>query len=392
MPQENIKKVSKFFIAFSKTQQFSGVLLLLCTLISLFLANFISTQSTYLHTWHQQISFAVFNKNISVTVEHIINDGFMTLFFLLVGLEIKREIMGGELAGFNKAALPVFAAIGGMIVPAFIYFLFNSNTATAHGWGIPMATDIAFVIGVMALLGDSVPPSIKVLLTALAVADDIGAIIVIAVFYATNISSYYLIMAGVITLLLFMLNYFKVYKLPVYLFLGSFLWYFIYKSGIHATIAGVILAFTIPYKVDKGGSPLLHLEHFLQSPVSYLVMPFFVLCNTAIIIGDNFSEALFQSHSIGIILGLLIGKPLGIFLMVGICVLTKISPLPYQSSWRQIIGGGFLAGIGFTMSVFIALIAFQGVDGIANPAKIAILIASLLSGLIGFFLFKTVKN
>jgi len=319
-----------------------------------------------------------------------VNDGLMAVFFLLVGLEIKREIVEGELSNFKNASLPIVAALGGMIVPAAIYFFFNQDTEYAKGWAIPMATDIAFSLAILSLLGKRVPLSLKIFLAALAIVDDLGAIVVIAVFYTEQIHWMYLLWSALMVLVLVLLNFFKFQKHVFYVIPGILLWYFMHHSGIHATIAGVLLAFTIPTNVsDTEISPLEKLEQKLHLPVNFIVMPLFALANTNITFKDGMVDGLFGSLGYGIILGLILGKVIGINLFSWIFIKLKISSLPDKSNWTQMVGTGLLAGIGFTMSIFIALLSFKGHPEIQDEAKFAILVASLIAGATGFLLLKT---
>ena len=315
----------------------------------------------------------------------------MAIFFLFIGLELERELYNGELSNFKNALLPIFAAIGGIAIPALIHFVLNNGTPTQAGIGIPMATDIAFALGVLALLGSRVPASLKIFLTALAVIDDLGAIIVIAVFYTAKLSIIYLIGAIVVFGLLFALNrFFRVMSLIPYLIGGALMWFLMLKSGVHATIAGVLLAFTIPFsaKEDDEESPSYKLEHFLHKPVAFVILPIFALANTGIIIGGDWFQGLSASNSLGIILGLLIGKPIGITLLSFIAVSIGICRLPLDLNWKHVFGAGILGGIGFTMSIFITNLAFAGNADIINASKMAILLASLTAGTIGFLWLK----
>lgn len=370
----------KEFIA---SQQFSGVLLIICTFFSLMMSNS-GVGPEYIRFWEAGIG------HFSIT--HLINDVLMAVFFLLVGLEIKRELVVGELSTFQKASLPVTVAIGGMLVPAIIYALINRNTTTFSGWGIPMATDIAFALGFITLAGKRVPNSLKVLLVALAVVDDLGAILVIAAFYSSGIQIIWLIAAIVVFLVLLVLNKKKITSLFPYLAGGILLWYFVYQSGIHATIAGVLLAFTIPMSDEEENSLLHKMEHALQKPVNNYIMPLFALANTSIIIEGNISDMLSNTLAYGIIIGLLIGKPLGICAAVWLSVKTKLSVMPENANWKGILGMGFLGGIGFTMSIFISLLAFDNNYTYTMEAKVAILCASLVAGTIGFLLLKNLRN
>ncbi len=373
-------KLTTYFQKFFQSSQSSGILLLSCVVISLLIANS-SVGSAFGSILQQQLgpySTAVW-----------INDGLMAVFFLLVGLEIKREIVEGELSSFRNASLPIFAAIGGMVVPAGIFVLFNSGTEYANGWGIPMATDIAFSLAIVAMLGSRVPASIKIFLAALAIVDDLGAIMVIAIFYTEQIHWMYLLFTALIIVLLICLNRLKVTRHIYYIIPGLFLWYFMHHSGIHATIAGVILAFTIPTNAsDTEISPLEKLEHGLHTPVNFFIMPIFALANTNILFKSGMVEGLFSSLGYGIILGLVAGKVIGITLFSGIAIRAKLSSLPAESNWTHMIGTAFLAGIGFTMSIFIALLSYKGHLEIQEEAKFAILIASAIAGVTGYLILR----
>lgn len=384
-------KLSIYFKKFFKSSQSSGIILIFCVLISLLIANS-SFAESFQGFLDQEIGAEIFHLKYPVSIW--INDGLMAVFFLLVGLEIKREIIEGELSSFKNASLPIFAAIGGMLVPAVIYSLFNSGTDYRNGWGIPMATDIAFSLAIISMLGKKIPNSIKIFLAALAIVDDLGAILVIAIFYTEQIHWMYLLLSFGVTALLFLLNYLKVTKIIFYLIPGIFLWYFLHHSGIHATIAGVLLAFSIPTNVSNVKiSPLEKLEHQLHFPVSFLIMPIFALTNTNITFNNEMISGLTSTLGLGIVCGLLLGKLIGINLFSMIAIKLKLSSLPQNSSWTQMLGVGFLAGIGFTMSIFIALLSFKGEIEIQNEAKFAILIASFLAAVLGFIILSiSAKN
>ncbi len=325
-----------------------------------------------------------------LSAEHWVNDGLMAIFFLLIGLELEREIYAGELSNVKSALLPIFAAIGGVAVPAAIHFGLNGGTPTQAGIGIPMATDIAFAIGVLALLGSRVPASLKVFLVALAVIDDLMAIIVIAVFYTSELSVPYLLASLGVIGLLFLVNRFGVMSLIPYLVGGGIAWFFMLKSGVHATIAGVLVAFTIPFthKRDDLDAPSYRLEHFLHKPVAFLILPIFALANTGIVIGGDWAAELASSNSLGIMIGLIVGKPIGITLLSFIVVTIGICKLPLDLNWKHIFGAGLLGGIGFTMSIFITNLAFTGQGEVINASKMAILLASLTAGTVGFIFLK----
>ncbi len=383
-------KLSKLFVEFFQSEQSSGIILILCTITSIIIANSYFGKG-YLDFWHTKIGFETSSIALKYSVEHWINDGLMAVFFLLIGLEIERELYIGELSDLKNATLPIFAAIGGMVTPALLHFLFNRGTETQAGVSIPMATDIAFALGVLALLGNRVPISLKIFLTALAIIDDLGAIVIIALFYVGDFSLIYLMLALGILAGLFVLNRLGVHRLPFYLIPGFVMWYFMLKSGIHATIAGVLLAFVLPFANGDENSPSYKLQHFLHKPVAFIIMPLFALANTGIVLKGNWVEELVTSNSLGIFAGLFIGKPLGIALFGFLAVKIGLSQLPNEVSWKQIIGAGFLGGIGFTMSIFITLLAF-GNPEIIQSSKISILISSFLAGTVGFLILSKTKS
>jgi len=376
----------EIFRRFFKSGQVGGFLLLICVAVSLLIANSSLKESfeTFLET---KLGFGTINYSILAWV----NDALMAIFFLLVGLEIKRELVEGELSSVKSAALPVVAALGGMFVPALVYTLFNKGTATASGWGIPMATDIAFALAIISMLGKNVPASLKIFLAALAIVDDLGAILVIAIFYTNQIHFEYLAIAGGVLMLLALMNYLGVKSIVFYIIPGIFLWYFIHHSGIHATIAGVLLAFTIPTNETDVLSPLEKLEHALTIPVNYLIMPVFALANTNITIEKEMFKGLISPLGFGIIIGLFAGKTIGVTFFSWLAVKLKWADLPTGAGWKHILGLGMLAGIGFTMSIFIAMLSFNDELHILE-AKFAILTASVLSGMIGFVFLKAVKK
>ncbi|CAN5272213.1 Na+/H+ antiporter NhaA [soil metagenome] len=375
------RKLTKSYNEFFDSEKASGIFLIVCTIVSLLMAN-VLIGGKYLDFWHLYVG--------GLSIEHWINDGLMAIFFLLIGLELKRELYKGELSNFKNALLPIFAAVGGLGLPALIHFLFNKGMPTQAGIGIPMATDIAFALGVLALLGSRVPASLKIFLTALAVMDDLGAIIVIAVFYTAKLSTGYLFAAMIVFGLLSLLNKAKVMSLIPYLIGGAMMWFFMLESGIHATIAGVLLAFTIPFTpiTDDETSPSYKLEHFLHKPVAFGILPIFALANTGIIIGADWATSLVSPNSLGIIGGLILGKPVGVMLLSFIAVSVGICRLPLDLNWKHVLGAGFLGGIGFTMSIFITNLAFVGSTDIINASKMAILVASLIAGIIGFVWLK----
>lgn len=381
--------LSKYFQQFFHNSKSSGIVLIICVLISLGIANS-SLSESFQNLLNSNIGTEIFHLNYSLSVW--INDGLMAIFFLLVGLEIKRELLEGELSDIKKANLPIFAALGGMLIPALIYFAFNYNSEYKNGWAIPMATDIAFSLAIISLLGKNVPNSLKVFLSALAIVDDLGAIVVIALFYTDSIDWISLGICGGITIFLIILNKTGIKNLLFYLIPGLFLWYFIHHSGIHATIAGVILAFTIPTNTsDAITSPLEKLEQKLHIPVSFVIMPLFALANTNITFQPEVFAHFVNPLSLGIVAGLFAGKVIGINLFSWIVVKLKWSELPAFSKWNQMIGVGFLAGIGFTMSIFVSLLAFPNQIESQEIAKISILIASILSGIVGYSILKFKK-
>jgi Na+:H+ antiporter, NhaA family len=373
-------KLTKTFKAFFESEKSGGILLLIVTILSLCLANS-SLQVPYISFWETPIGHH--------GITHWINDGLMTIFFLLIGLELEREIYQGELSSIKNAALPIFGALGGMVVPAGIFLALNYGTHTQNGAGIPMATDIAFAIGILSLLGNRVPASLKIFLTALAVIDDLGAILVIAIFYTSTISFLYLALAFATMGVLFLFNRLKVQGLIPYLIGGILMWYFMLHSGVHATITGVLLAFVIPFGNGGKKTPSYRLQHILHYPVAFVVLPLFAMANTGIAIDSNWHEGLSHSNTMGIIAGLVIGKPLGIWLFSFLSVRLGICALPDDLKWKDILGAGMLGGIGFTMSIFITLLAFKN-DGeeVITYSKIAILIASFIAGTLGFLWLK----
>ena len=372
--------LTSLFKDFFNSEKTSGFLLIGCTVVSMLLANS-GIGDAYTGFWETQ-----FNGH---SITHWINDGLMAIFFLLVGLELEREMYAGELAGIKKAAFPAMAAFGGVLVPAIIFTAFNFGTEFQAGSGIPMATDIAFAIGMLALLGNRVPANLKIFITALAVIDDLFAIIVIAVFYSNGIAWWYLAAAGVLMLLMFVLNRLKVYNLIPYLILAVGLWYCMLNSGVHATIAGVLAAFAIPFGDGSKKSPSYILQHALHKPVAFMIVPIFALANTAIIFEPNWMDGFASTVSYGIIGGLVLGKPIGIMIFAYIAVALGIASLPKGLKWKHILGTGMLAGIGFTMSIFVAILAFDNPSFVAT-AKIAIITASLISAVVGLIYLKII--
>ena len=376
------------FKDFISSEKNAGLLLIFCTIISLLLANSFFGKN-YIHFWHEKIGFSFFNFNLHYSIEHWINDGLMTIFFLLVGLEIERELYAGELHPIKNAILPIFGAIGGMLFPALIFVAINFGASTVNGFGIPMGTDIAFALAIVSLLGNKVPVSIKILLTAIAIIDDLGSILVIALFYGSNIHYGFLMASLGIFVFLLVLNKFKVHSLIPYLVLGIPMWFFMMQSGIHPTISGVLLAFACPFGTGAANTPSIKLQHCLHLPVAFIVLPLFTLANTAIPFKTEFISGLSGLHSIGIGLGLLIGKPLGIMLSFFVITELKIVKLPEGITWYDVLALGCVAGIGFTMSIFITQLAFTD-EALIQSSKMMILLSSCVAGLLGylFFFFK----
>ena len=372
------QKLSATFNRFFESEKSSGILLIVCTVASLVIANS-PVGADYLGLWQTKVG--------GLTVEHWINDALMAIFFLLIGLELERELYIGELSDFKNALLPIFAAVGGMAAPALIHFAFNAGTPTQDGIGIPMATDIAFALGVLAILGNRIPASLKVFVVAFAVMDDLGAIIVIALFYTAKLSVWYFAGAMAVLALLIVLNrMFRVMSLLPYLLGGALMWFLMLKSGIHATIAGVMLAFAIPFaaKDEDATSPSHRLEHFLHKPVAFVILPIFALANTGIPISADWFQSLASTNSVGIMAGLLVGKPLGVTLLCLVAVASGVCQLPPDIKWGHVIGAGIIGGIGFTMSIFITNLAFAGNAETINASKMAVLLASLVAGTVGF--------
>lgn len=361
---------------FMESEKSGGLTLIVCTLISLLLAN--STIGVgYCAFWETPIG--------SHTLAEWINDGLMAIFFLLVGLELIQEIYEGELSNIKRAMLPISGAFGGMVIPAGIYMFLNFGTETHAGFGIPMATDIAFALGILSLLGSRVPTSLKVFLTALAVIDDLGAIIVIAIFYTQSLAWIYLLITiGVFILLLLLNKKFNITNIVPYIIGGIVMWYCMLHSGVHATIAGVLLAITIPFKKKNPECLSNKMQHALHYPVAFGVLPIFALANTAMLIEGNWDQSIGEPFALGIIFGLIIGKPVGITLFSFVFVKSGICSLPRGVKWKELLGAGMLGGIGFTMSIFITLLAFKGNLHYINESKLMILLASLASGIIGY--------
>ena len=370
------------FKDFVQSSNFGGFLLFLCVVISMIVAN-TSMAVPLQNLLDTKLGYENEAIHLNYSVSMWINDGLMAIFFLLVGLEIKREIVEGELSSPKKAILPILAAIGGAVVPALTYLYFNSGTPTASGWGIPMATDIAFALAVISLLDKRVPTSLKIFLAALAIVDDLIAILVIAIFYSSGIELGYLGYAGIGILVLILMNRFNIKNPYLYLIPGVFIWYFVHHSGIHATIAGVLVAMTLPTNDTEVESPLEKLEHALVKPVNFLIIPIFAFANTNITIHQEMIEGLTSPLGLGISLGLIFGKPIGIVVTSLICSKLGIGQLPANSNFIHIIGLGLLAGIGFTMSIFISMLSFDN-QVFIEEAKLSVLITSLIAGIIGY--------
>ena len=379
-------KLSKTFIQFFDSEKSSAILLFVCVIVAIAITNSAFGQD-YLSFWQTTIG--------GLTLAQWVNDGLMAVFFLLIGLELEREFYVGELSSLKDALLPIVAAVGGMLVPAIIYTLFNQGSLTQAGFGIPMATDIAIALGVLALLGNRIPSALKVFLVAFAVIDDLGAIIIIALFYTAKLSLYSLFAALLVWTILILFNrIFKIIHIAPYVIGGVIMWVFMLQSGIHATIVGVMLAFAIPFSVkdDDEKSPSHKLEHFLHKPVSIIILPIFALANTGVIFDANSIPELISISSLGIMFGLLVGKPLGVSLTCYLAVKKGICQLPIDVNWWHIIGAGMLGGIGFTMSIFITNLAFANNSALINSAKMAILSASLGSALLGFIWLKFIRQ
>ena len=388
-----IQYISKPFKWFFKLEAASGLLLLISAILALITSNS-SLSYIYFETLEKYIFFGLNNIGLKLSVLHWINDVLMAIFFFFVTLEIKREFIQGELSNKKQAILPIIAAVGGMLLPALIYIYINfGNTETLNGWAIPSATDIAFSLGVLSLLGSRVPISLKVFLTALAIIDDLGAIVIIAFFYSADLSIFYLSMMFLSFIALLILNRFGYKIFFPYLVIGILLWYFTHKSGIHATIAGVLLACTIPHrKKEKDFSLLIKLEHAISPYVAFGIMPLFAFANAGVSLEGISFSSLLQPVPLGILLGLFIGKQLGVFLFSYVSIKLGFAQMPNNSNWISLYGVGILTGIGFTMSLFVGNLAFnenaQYIDGV----KLGVLSGSLLSTLVGYFLILNVSR
>lgn len=386
-----IKSINlKVFKDFVQSSNFGGMLLFVCVIMSMIIAN-TNLAMDLQHLLDYKIGFENNTIHLNYSILMWINDGLMAIFFLLVGLEIKREIVEGELSSPKKAIVPIIAAIGGAIIPALIFITLNTGQSSATGWGIPMATDIAFALAVISLLDKRIPLSLKIFLAALAIVDDLVAILVIAIFYSSGIDITYLIYASIGMAVLIGMNKLNIQNPYLYLIPGVFIWYFIHHSGIHATIAGVLVAMTIPTNDTDIESPLERLEHALVKPVNLLIIPIFAFANTNITIQSEMIQGLTSPLGLGIGLGLLLGKPIGIILSAFLCHKLKLGQLPEGSNFKHILGIGFLAGIGFTMSIFISNLSFSNPIFI-NDAKLAVLGSSLLAGVIGFVILRSLRR
>ena len=370
---------------FLKLESSSGILLFVAGLLALILSNS-NFAEDFNHLLHIKLFFGIDSTLLNKSIQHWINDGLMVIFFFTIGLEIKREFLEGELSMPSQAILPVIAAIGGMAVPAIFYLLFNINDPnTIKGWAIPSATDIAFSLGVLSLLGNRVPISLKIFLMAIAIIDDLGAIIIIALFYSSNLELLSLFYVLFTLILLYLCNKKNIQNVLIYIFLGLFLWIFIQNGGIHATISGVLLAIFIPHKKIKGNSLLTNIEHKLHPWVAYFIMPMFALANAGVYLGDVSLKSLAYPIPLGVMTGLFFGKQIGVFFTTFLLIKLGYARLPSGSNWTQMYGIATLTGIGFTMAMFINFLAFD-VDEYISQAKIGILIASLISAIFGYIL------
>ncbi|MDB2708958.1 Na+/H+ antiporter NhaA [Candidatus Pelagibacter ubique] len=382
-----IKNLSKPFKWFFQLEAASGLVLLIAAIIALVISNS-SLSNLYFDTLNQYLFIGINDFGLKLSVHHWINDLLMAIFFFFVTLEIKREFIQGELSNLKKALLPIIGAVGGMVVPALVYVFINlGNSETLNGWAIPSATDIAFSLGILSLLGSRVPISLKVFLTALAIIDDLGAILIIAFFYSGDLSISYLSLILISYILLLTLNKFGVKKFIPYLIIGAFMWFFTYKSGIHATIAGVLLASTIPHRIkEKDFSLLIKLEHAISPYVAFMIMPIFAFANAGVSLEGLSLSSLLEPVPLGILLGLFVGKQVGVMVVSFIAVKFGVAQMPDKSSWLSLYGVSILTGVGFTMSLFVGNLAFaeniQYIDGV----KIGVLAGSLLSTVFGYFI------
>jgi len=382
-----INYISKPFKWFFKLEAASGLVLLIAAILALIISNG-SLADLYFHTLEKYLFIGINEFGLKLSVHHWINDALMAIFFFFVTLEIKREFIQGELSNLKQAMLPIIAAVGGMVIPALFYIVINfGNSETMNGWAIPSATDIAFSLGILSLLGSRVPISLKVFLTALAIIDDLGAILIIAFFYSGDLSLFYLSLILISYILLLVLNKFSIKIFTPYLIIGLFMWFFTYKSGIHATIAGVLLASTIPHRLkDHDFSLLVKLEHAISPYVAFMIMPLFAFANAGVSLAGLSLSTLLNPVPFGILCGLFFGKQIGVLLFSFVSIKLKFAEMPNNSSWLSLYGVSILTGIGFTMSLFVGNLAFvenvQYMDGV----KIGVLAGSLLSTLAGYFL------
>ena len=385
--------ISSPFKWFFKLEAASGIILLISAIFALLVSNS-SYSSLYFNTLDKYLFIGINDFGLKLSVLHWINDALMAIFFFFVTLEIKREFLQGELSNIKQALLPIIAAVGGMLVPALIYVFINlGNAETLNGWAIPSATDIAFSLGVLSLLGKRVPLSLKVFLTALAIIDDLGAIVIIAVFYSGDLNIKYLSLMLVAFIILLIVNKFNIKKFLPYLIIGIFLWDFTHNSGIHATIAGVLLAMTIPHrKKERDFSLLIKIEHAISPYVAFLIMPLFAFANAGVSLEGLSFSSLLDKVPLGIVLGLFVGKQLGVFIFSYISIKLKVAQMPSNTSWYNFYGVGVLTGIGFTMSLFVGNLAFAESMQYMDGVKIGVLTGSLLSTLFGYFLILLTPN
>ena len=388
-----IDYISQPFRWFFKLEAASGLILLFAAIIALVISNS-NFSELYFSTLNSYLFIGINNFGLKLSVIHWINDALMAIFFFFVTLEIKREFLQGELSNIKQALLPIIGAVGGMLIPALIYVFINfSDTETLNGWAIPSATDIAFSLGVLSLLGKRVPLSLKVFLTALAIIDDLGAIVIIALFYSGDLNIKYLTLMLIAFVILLIINKFNIKKFIPYLIIGIFLWDFTHNSGIHATIAGVLLAMTIPHrKKEKDFSLLIKIEHAISPYVAFGIMPLFAFANAGVSLEGLSLASLLDKVPLGILLGLFIGKQLGVFVFSYVAIKMKIAQMPNNSNWFNFYGVGVLTGIGFTMSLFVGNLAFAESIQYMDGVKIGVLTGSLLSTLFGYFLILLTPN
>ena len=388
-----IKNLSKPFKWFFQLEAASGLVLLIAAIFALIISNS-NYSELYFNTLEQYLFIGINNFGLKLSVYHWINDLLMAIFFFFVTLEIKREFIQGELSNFKKALLPIIGAAGGMIIPALFYIAINfGNPETLNGWAIPSATDIAFSLGILSLLGSRVPISLKIFLTALAIIDDLGAILIIAFFYSGDLSISYLTLIFICYIFLLILNKFGIKRFLPYLIIGALMWFFTYKSGIHATIAGVLLASTIPHRIkNKDFSLLIKIEHAISPYVAFMIMPIFAFANAGVsLVGLSFLSLL-EPVPLGILLGLFVGKQVGVMIFSFVAVKTSVAQMPDNSSWLSLYGVSVLTGIGFTMSLFVGNLAFVENTQYIDEIKIGVLAASLLSTLVGYLILLIKKK